>query len=69
MTSAQYKVSSTRSEVSLRDSRHGAKRAFNRAMRRAGRLEVCEAIDAPIALEFDSDELDAICGIMPDWAL
>ena len=40
MNAAQYKTSSHRSEVTRGDSRKGAKRAFNRASRRAAKREL-----------------------------
>jgi hypothetical protein len=43
-------------------------RAANRASRRAVRAELA-SLEIADALEFDSDELDAITGAMPDWML
>lgn len=48
-----------------------AARKARRAERHAAREDARAAINppAPMALEFDSFELDAICGMMPDWML
>ena len=45
---------------------YSARRA-NRAERSAVRAELRGFEDAPAALEFDPDTLDAITGEMPDW--
>jgi hypothetical protein len=54
--------SSTRAAYSARRANR-AERSIVRAELRAG-LE-----DAPAALEFDPDALDAITGLVPDWML
>jgi hypothetical protein len=69
------KLSSHRTEAnySRRERAHGrgnraayAARAFNRASRRAARFVELDD-SAQDALEFDADELNAVCGLSPDW--